>query len=68
MIEYRAMGFVIYTEKPKGKINDPRVIVCYPSITRLDLTVNYDLLVLDEYKAIKDLQHTFVKKMMRKTK
>ena len=60
MREYRALGFEIYTETPKGKITGDRIIVCYPSLTRV--RGQFDLFVCDEYKSCKDLQHTLVAK------
>ncbi|CAH6419932.1 Origin of replication binding protein [uncultured virus] len=61
MREYREMGFEIYNEiKHKGEIRGNRIIVCYPSIRRVK--GQFDLLVLDEYKVLKDLQHTLVSK------
>jgi len=64
MREYRAMGFEIYTDTAKGKITGNRIIVCFPSLPRV--RGEFDLLVLDEYKAIKDLQHTLLAKNTRK--
>jgi DNA polymerase IIIc chi subunit len=66
MREYEAMGFIIRDDKAKGKIRGNRIIVCYPSLKRV--YGEFDLLVLDEFKAIMDLQHTLVKKNRKKNK
>ncbi len=66
MAEYRELGFKIYTEmKQKEEIRGNRVIVCYPSLCRV--RGEFDLLILDEYKILKDLQHTLVSKTSRKS-
>ena len=60
MREMMELGFDLYTDnKFKGKITGNRIIVCFPSLPRV--RGEFDLLVLDEYKAIKDLLHTLVK-------
>ncbi|CAH6419378.1 Origin of replication binding protein [uncultured virus] len=65
MREMRELGFEIYTDnKFKGKINGNRIIVCFPSLPRV--RGEFDLFVLDEYKAIKDLLHTLIKKMRQR--
>ena len=65
MVEYRRLGFEIYTEmNQKGDIRGNRVIVCFPSIDRVK--GRFDLLVIDELKVAKDLQHTLVRKNGRK--
>ena len=60
MKEYRTLGFEIYTDTVKGPICGNRIIVCFPSIPRI--VGDFDLLVLDEFKSILDLQHTLVKR------
>lgn len=59
---YQGLGFNIYTDNntENGEIRGDRLIVCYPSIHRV--RGQFDLTVLDEYKVIKDLQHTLVVK------
>ena len=60
MEEYEAMGFIIRDENSKGKITGDRIIVCLPSLARV--RGDFNLLVIDEFKAVMDLQHTLVKK------
>lgn len=58
---YRQHGFVPYTDSnDNGEIRGNRMIICYPSSYRI--RGEFDLVVLDEYKVIKDLQHTLVRK------
>lgn len=64
--EYRALGFEIYLDTPKGNITGNRIIVCYPSISRVIGT--FDLYVADEYKSLHDLQHTLVASHSRRSK
>jgi hypothetical protein len=61
---YRALGFTIYTDvTEKEAIFGDKIVVCYPSLWRV--AGQFDLMVLDEYKAMKKLQHTLVKKNNR---
>lgn len=64
MNKYRELGFEIYTDMDNVKeVRGNRLIVCFPSLHKVRTTDGkpFNLLILDEYKVIKDLQHSIVR-------